>query len=232
MTPGPQSQPPVGRGSDNGTMFTSEYFVMLKKLGLSTDADASDFSARISACVDSNGLLNRAPVGTDSDLEAPDDYYAVLNGCAEMGDTVIPKQFLKAIFRYFGCMNNTNPGKWTLASFLARQPQIIAAMVAAAYPSKVNPLHYLMRVLALPVFLFSAIVLALSCIGTDVGNTDARRLAWHLGNNVSKVSLMNWVAYQIFINRLLKTYPNGMKDVAAIYYQPKVTNPYAKYWVD
>jgi hypothetical protein len=71
----------------------------------------------------------------------------------------------------------------------------------------------------------------LSCIDTATDNTDARRLAWHLGNNVSKVSLLNWIAYKIWLTRLKKAYPNEMNGVAAIYYQPQGNNPYAKWWV-
>jgi hypothetical protein len=230
MTPNPQPQPPVGKGSDNGPMYTSEYFIMLKKTGNLTPQDQTDFDTRMGSCVDSNGLLNRAP--NDTDQEEPDDFYGATNGMAEMGNTALPRKMLGAIFRYFGCMNNNSPGTWTANSFMARQPQIIAAMAAAAFPSLEDPLHYLIRLAFLPFFLYSAIILALSCIGTDIGNTDARRLAWHLGNNVSKVSLLNKLGYKIFMNRLLKDYPNGMKDVASIYYQPKNTNPYAKYWVD
>lgn len=230
LSPGPQPQPPTGRGSDNGPMFTSEYFIMLKKNNLLTEADQADFASRLGACVDSNGLLNRAP--NDTDQEQPDDFYGFCNGCIEMGNTDLPRRMLRAMIKYFGCMNNANPGKWTANSFMARQPSLVCTIISAAYPSLTNPLQILIRLLATPLYLYSAVILALSCIGTDIGNTDARRLAWHLGNNLSKTSFLCKIAYKIFTRRLLKDYPNGMKDVAAIYYQPKNTNPYAIYWVD
>jgi hypothetical protein len=212
-------------------MFTSEYFVMLKKTGNLTSADVIAYDTRVSACVDVHGLLNRAPVGTDSNLEGPDDYYGVANGCMELGNTSIPRKFLWALVRYLGCLNNASPGTWSFDSFFARQPQLVCAIVSAAFPSKWNPLHLLVRLLAFPVYLISAAVLATSCTNDPTSDADSRRLAWHLGNNVSKVSILNWLAYKLWLKRLYKTYPKGMSDVAGIYYQPTENNPYQKWWV-
>jgi hypothetical protein len=231
----PNVVPPnsTGGASDNGPMFTSEYFVMLKKHGYLTQDDVADYAKRIGACINSEGMLCRVPVGQDDGQEQVDDYYAVNNGCMELGITSIPRGFLKAMLKYFGCLNNENPGKWTGNSFLARQPQLVCAMVSAAFPSMKNPLHYLARLVAFPLYLVSALVILTSCIGTPTSDTDARRLAWHLGNNVSKVSLMNWLAYKVWKNRLYRDYsaPAGMPGVAAIYYQPQGTNPYSNWWV-
>jgi len=232
LAPGPMGPSP-GRGSDNGTMYTSEYFIMLKKLGLLSPADELDYHARMSGCVDSNGMLNRAPVPTDSDQEGPDDYYGVLNGCMELGITDLPRKFLWALISHFGFLNNNQPGKMTGSSFLFRQLQLVATMIAASFPSLKNPLHYLARLLGLPFFVYSAICLLVSCINTDVSNTDARRLAWHMGNCNSKVSILNWLAYKVWLRRLKKDYANQMKDVAAIYYHPQGlnANPYSLWWV-
>ncbi|CAM6003892.1 unnamed protein product [Sphagnum balticum] len=229
LAPNPQNGN-LGKGSDNGPMYTAEYFIMLKRNNALQDADVVDYASRIGACVNPQGMLCRVPVGQDDGQEEVDDYYGVTNGCMEMGNTAIPRKMLWALIRYAGCMNNESPGTFTWDAFLARQLQLVCAVVSSAFPSKWNPLHYLVRLLAFPVYLYSAVILLTSCIDTASSDTDSRRLAWHLGNNVSKVSLMNWLAFKVWKNRLNKTYPNGMKDVAAIYYQPNGNNPYSEWW--
>jgi hypothetical protein len=219
-----------GQGSDNGPMFTSEYYIMLAKSGQLTEQDRADYVKKISSCIYDN-LLNRAPYPTGQ--EGPDDYYGVLSACAVMGITDIPRSLLKGMFEHFGFMDNDpSNGKWSLNSILPRQSQLVAALVAASFPSKLNPLHYLVRLAAFPWFLYAAVCIAISCQGTDKGDTDARRLSWHLIQAMKPVSLMCWIASIFWFKRLWNDYPNGMKDVAVIYYQPHdMTNPYAKYWV-
>lgn len=220
--------PGMVRGSDNGPMYTSEYFIMLQKRDLTCAADIADYDNRISSCM-SNGMLNRAP--NDVDQEGPDDYYGVMNGCIELGNVKIPRTILWSLIKGFGFLNNNQPGKWTGSAFMARQPWLVATMVSASFPSLKNPLHWLARLVALPLYVLSAGCLLVSCIGTDPSNTDARRLAWHQGNCNSKVSLLCKLAYKVWLKRLYKTYPNGMNDVAGIYYQPHPDNPYSKWWV-
>jgi len=136
------------------------------------------------------------------------------------------------MIKYLGFMDSTNPGhigNWD--AWLLRQPQLVACMVSGAFPSLWNPLHWLARLSAHLFYWYAAFVIALSCMGTDVGNTDARRLAWHLIQATAPTSLLCWLASKIWLRRLYNAYPLGMTDVCQIYYQPKVTNPYAKYWI-
>jgi hypothetical protein len=218
------------KGSDNGPMFTSEYFIMLKKLNLLQVSDVTDFEARISACVNPEGMLCRVPVGQDDGQEQVDDYYGVTNGCMELGVTSIPRKFLWALIRYAGILNNENPGSFQWDAFLARQLQLVCAVVNSSFPSLKNPLHYLVRLATFPLYLISAGILLFSSTG-DISDTDSRRLAWHLGNNLSKASLLCWLAYKVWKHRLYSDYANGMNGVAAIYYQPEGNNPYEKWWV-
>ena len=232
MAPNPQSQPPMGSGSDNGPCFTAEYYVILAKNNELTDQDKADFDQKISQCIFPEGILNRVPITQTDSQEEVDDYYAVLSGCKVLGNTEIPRKFLWATIKYLGFMDSTNPeklGNWN--SWMLRQPQLIACMVSAAFPSFLNPLHWVMRILALPFYFYAAIVIALSCIGTDIGNTDARRLAWSLIQATAPTSLMCWLASKIWYSRLYRDYLNGMADVAGIYYSPKNDNPYQKYWI-
>lgn len=221
-------------GSDNGPMFTSEVYIVLKKNGELNFQDKIDYNLRIGQCIDKNGLLNRVPIGQQDGLESVDDHYGVLNGCYELGNTSIPRKILKATIKYLGFLNNVNPGKRTWQSFLVRQPQLVAAMVAASFPSLKNPLHWLARLIAFPFFIAAAISIAISCINTPTDQADPRRLAWHLQNNCKKVSFLCRIASKIWMKRLRKDYGIPMMSaVAAIYYEPKGIdqNPYSKYWI-
>lgn len=218
------------RGSDNGVMYTSEYYVMLQKLGQLTDQDRIDYAAKIGKCIDSNGLLNRHWVALgDNGQEGPDDYYGVINGCKQLGNTDIPRKFLKCVFKYLGALNNPNPGTWTAKSFLVRQLNLVACMVSAAFPSMTNPLHYLARLAAFPFYFYTMVVLLVSCINTPTDDSDARRLAWHVWQTTKGVSLMCWLAGKVWRNRLYKAYPDAMIGVAKVYYQPG--HPFTKYWI-
>lgn len=231
LSPQPGMWIPGQRGSDNGVCFTSEYMVMLKKSGLLTPEAIQKFLDAINACLDSDGLLNRAP--GDPDLADPDDHYSLLNALIEIKETSIARGFFKNVFKFFGSFNNTNPGTWTIQSVLVRQPQLFCAIVNSAFPSLLNPLHWLVRFIFNPYYIISALIIATSCIGVDPGDTDSRRLAWSLQNNLKKTSLICWLASKIWMWRLNKDYTNKMQSVAAIYYQPQGlgNNPYSKWWI-
>lgn len=230
-TPSPCA-PGTIKGSDNGPMYFSEYIVMLDKLGQLTDQDKADFVSRIGACINPEGMLNRVPVGQFDGQEGPDDYYGVLNACKQLGITSIPRQLLKSVFKYKGALNNVSPGTWSWKSLLIRQLQLIACMVAAAFPSFSNPLHFCIRLLAMPFFLVAAISIAISCIGENTDSTDPRRLSWHVQNTLKPVSLLCWLSSKLWLSRLYKDYGSeGMKGVAAIYYYPQGNHPFARYWV-
>ena len=227
--------PAVGQqGSDNGPLFTSDMYIIIKKNGQLTDQDRLDYAYKIGQCIGLEGLLNRVPVGQNDGLEGPDDYYGTLNGCIELDDIAIPRKFLWACVKYLGSLNNVNPGKWTAQSFLIRQPQLLCAMVNASFPSLKNPLHWLIRLICAPLYWVAAVSITISCIGVDPGNTDSRMLAWHLQNNTKKTSILCWLASLIWNKRLANDYPNKMKDVASIYFSPNGldNNPYSKYWID
>lgn len=218
------------KGSDNGPMFTAEFIVMLKKLGQLINGDPQAFDYIINRCIDHNGLLNRVPTTQNDGQEAPDDYYGVLNGCKQIQNTEIPRGFLLCVLKYKGALNNVNPGLWTAQSFLIRQPQLLAAMLAAAFPSWFNPLHIAIRTLFAPLFWIAAVSIAISCMFTPKDQADPRRLSWHLLQTVQYSSLPCFLAARIWYWRLYRTYgKDGMKAVAAYYYQPG--HPFIKYWI-
>ena len=232
MAPGPQVQPATSKGSDNGTMYTAEFYGILQKNNQITEQEKADFNQKIQQCIWPEGILCRIPTNQTDSQEQVDNYYGTLSGSKLLGNTEIPRKFLWAMIKYQGFMDSTNPGRlgnWN--AWMLRQPQLIACMISAGFPNFLNPSHWVMRILAFPCYFYAAIVIALSCIGTDIENTDARRLAWHLIQATTPTSLMCWLTSKIWYSRLYRDYPNGMRDVAAIYYQPKNTNPYAKYWI-
>jgi len=227
VTPGTQ------RACDNGPMYTSEYFDILAKSGQLIEADKKDFADRIGACVSQDGLLYREPVGSIPDpyQTGPDDFYGVLSACKLLRNTELPRRFLKAVFKYKGFLNNSQPGVKTWDSFLIRQFQMLAAMIAAAFPSWKNPLHILIRLLAFPLFFWAALVIFVSCINVPANDTDPRRLSWHLIQTVVPVSIMCKFASLFWYHRLYGTYgASGMRGVAKIYYQ--LGHPFQKYWID
>jgi len=224
VTPGTLS------ASDNGPMFTSEYYTILAKSNQLTQDDCVTFDKTIQNCINSQGMLNRVPTSQSDGQEGPDDYYAVLNACSYLGNTKIPRKFLWAVFRYLGALNNVSPGQWTTQSFLVRQPQLLAAMVSAAFPSFWNPLHLLVRVMAMPLFFIAAASIAISCTNTPINQADPRRLSWHLMQNTYQTSFMCYVASFIWYWRLKKDYGDAeMNGVAQAYYQSG--HPFIKYWV-
>ena len=219
------------KGSDNGVMFTSEYYVMLQKLGQLVSQDLSDFQAKIGQCITPEGMLSRVPMGQIDGQEGPDDYVGVLNGCKQLGNTKIPRTLLWATVKYLGFLNNDSPGTKDAKSFLIRQPQLVAAMVAAAFPSLWNPLHFACRLLALPFFTAAAISIFVSCINAPPSDSDARRLSWHLLQTVVPVSIMCKLASLFWWHRVYSVYGSfGMKGVAARYYESG--HPFIKWWQD
>jgi hypothetical protein len=233
LSPNPGVWTPGQKSSDNGVCFTSEYYIILKKNGQLTDQDKLDYQQKIGQCIDQQGMLNRVPIGQDDGLEAPDDYYGVLDGCMQLGNTKIPRQFLKALILNLGFLNNVNPGTlWVWPSFLARQLQLVTGIVAASFPSWKNPLHILARIFCWPLFVFSAAIIATSCIGSELSNTDGRRLSWHLWQTLKPVSFLCWLAGKVWLRRLYGDYgPRGMRTIASIYYKPHPVNPYSTWWI-
>lgn len=218
--------------SDNGPMFTSELYAMLAKSGQLVSQDLADFQARIGQCINDRNMLCRVPVGQNDGQEQVDDYHGVLNGAKQIKDTSIPRKLLWGIVRNLGFMDNVNPGsKKNWGSFMPRQLQLMAMMVAAAFPSWLNPIHILIRILAFPLFLYAALIIFISCINAPPSDSDARRLSWHLVSCTTQVSFLCKLAAEFWWHRLYSVYGSkGMQGVAARYYRDN--HPFIKYWVD
>lgn len=191
----------VIRASDNGPLFSSEYIILLNRNGQASSADGAMYELAIKNCTDANGNLHRAPGDTSED--APDDYYGAAAGFVEIG----VKSNLSLPFN------------------LWRQPQLLFAVMAS------NQQLSRWKFWQWPLAIYTALVVLTSDINTDTGNADARILAWLLIQATSNSSILVRLASHVWFNRLFATYPNGMNDVAGIYFQPTNNNPYQKYWV-
>lgn len=221
--------PASGESSNNGVLYSSQYYIFLQMLGQLTDQDKLDWTNKMLSCIDSSNLLNRAPVPTDKNLEAQDDYFGILTASLALGNTDIPRKFLWNIIKYVGCLNNASPGTWTVNSFLARFFPLIPCMVSAAFPSWKNPLHILARTAVMPLFWISAAIIATGGMFSTTSDTDGRILTWHYQETLKPFSLSCWLASKLWNSRLIGAYGSaGMKAVAAIYYQ--AGHPFSKYW--
>lgn len=191
----------VLRGSDNGPMFTSEFYIILDKNKALDSKDVKTYTAKIADCISGNEL-SRAP--GDTTLDAPDDYYGVYSGFVTLG--------IKPTFN--------------LPVSLYRQPQLLFAALCANYGR--------VALLAFPLTIYTALVIATANMLDPPEESNNRRLAWHLIQATAPFSMLCKLASKLWYRRLRKNYPNGMKDVAALYYLPHGlnNNPYSTYWID
>lgn len=207
--------PSKGGGSNNGVLYTSEYYLLLFLNGELTDDDQAKYGVVMTSCFKQPGLLSRNPDGSGGG-EGPDDYY----GLAAAADAIAPWiacDVLKYGYKHFGSFNNEDPGKWTSKSFLWRQIQLYCCFKWAAGETP-NPLFRL----------YVAISIAVAGFRTPTSDTDARILSWLVIHVAAKKSATCRVAANIWRKRLLKDYPNGMRDVASLYFG--VGSPFSIYW--
>ncbi len=208
--------------SGNGICYTGEYACILNRLGGMDGWQAGLWRGTVAGCWKKLGLLSRGH--GQPDLESVDDYYGFFAACAVTGSDDFAKYVLRYGLKNYGSFNNVEPGRWSWQSFLWRQPQLITANLAAAgyYPTK-NPLTWWTA----PFYAYAAAVIATSCMYADPLDFDARRLSWLLCETVAPVNWLCRKAQKIWAKRLLKTYPNGYKDVMALGFQ--LDHPFIRY---
>ena len=234
MAPNPV---PTGtiRGSDNGSMFTSEYYIMLNRNGQLTNTDGIEYADLIEKCIGTDGNLHRAP--GDETQDEIDDHLGVLAGYAEFNDKAnfgLPLPLMRfPQLTYAWALAKGVPALfmspllytivYTLIHFTKHTYFIIPAIILSILVAFIGSLN-----------LITAIILGTSCIGAPVGNTDDRRLNWDLWQATKRKSVICNLAGLFWHWRQTKVYgtPNVMKAVAALYYQPSGTNPYSTHWID
>jgi len=213
-----------GRQSDNGTMFSSEYYIMLSKRQEDTERDADEWEVLIAKCMPIPGLTVRYP--GDIAIDAPDNIYAILAASKVLNRPHVAKSMLDYGFKHRGYYNIETP-TWNWAGLQWRQLQMIFAMLCASNTYKWWKFWYW------PLELYSALAIAISCMNTPTYETDPRRLNWLFIQSVKEDSLLCRLATKVWFKRLKKDYDvteNAMRVVAKTYYQDD--HPFAKFWMD
>lgn len=212
------------RGSDNGVSFTSEYYILLADNGELTPEDAKAYADKIKECSVEPGLVARAP-GKMQGGPPPDDLYAIASASKVLKQSNIAKAIVDYGDEHEWIMNANYPGSphwypgaYDYEAWMGRQIGLVCALTVAA-GEKPNPL----------LAFITSIIIATSCMGTDTGNSDARRGGYHLVRAVSDQKGLLGLACRIWWWRLRKDYGNeGMRAVARIYYQDN--HPFMRYW--
>lgn len=218
--------PAKGQGSNNGVMYSSEFIIMLLRNKEATDKDIIDYLTLIKRCMKQPGLLMRNPENAGGQ-EGPDDYYALAAAIDEINEKNYSSLNARSLaysiclyaIKHLGCLNNEFPNTFQWSAFLVRQPQLDAAMFWAA---------------GLPVgpFLrfYTAISILFAAKAKPITDCDPRRLSWLVVQIASRHSWICKTASKVWYRRLYKDYPNGMRGVAALYYE--AGHPFSNYWID
>jgi hypothetical protein len=168
-------------------------------------------------------------------VDAPDNLYAILAASKVLNKPEIALSFYIYGLKNFGFYNTSNPdhvrnkdGSLDWSFFQWRQFQMIFAALCA------SGIHKWWKIWHLPLALYTALVITVSCIGAQLDDYDARRLSWALIQATKEDSFLCRLASKIWYRRLHKDYPNGMRDIASGYYNPHglTENPFAKYWIE
>lgn len=214
----PQAQVnPTKRESDNGVLFTSEYNMLLALRKEDSLEDSELWELRMNSCMLQPGLLSRAP--NDHGQEGPDDVLGFLGAAKVLNRPILAQQMLNYGYKHLGWFNNEIPGSlkkldgsginWQ--AFQWRQLQILGATWGAA--GKLSWYKFWQ----FPTMFYTAMSIALSCINTPLSAADPRILSWCLIKATSD-SLMCRLAAKLWTKRLMKDFPNGMKDVFTLYF--------------
>lgn len=239
----------MGCTTQNGTLFTVQYAICLynalKEKSLHEDASLLiDELARIkevfTSCQVENGLSIRYP--SDREFDSMDNTSALLvfsalfgqseyavamrnhglnvkcvgydeNQGAEMNKKFYTIAKIMGLGSPKNYWNNNEPNKFCFFGWFGRSPGFMG-LVDLSATGKTS----LFRHLALLVGQFLG-------SGDDPQNTDARTMSYIIWQFIKDHSFIHRYLYKVWCRKLLKYYPNGMKDVYEIYYNRNGTNP-------
>lgn len=216
-------EPGTIRASDNGTMFTSEYYIMLSERKELQQTDAEAWEQTIRKCMKEPGLTVRAP--GDLAIDAPDNIVAILAAAKVLNRPSVAKDMLDYGIKHKGFYDPNPSSSINWSSFQWRQIQLVFAMLCASNSYK----WY--KFWQWPLMIYTALVILVSCINTPTGDTDSRRLCWSLIHAVANDSFLCKLATKVWWNRLLVDYgTEGYRVVCNIYYQDN--HPFRRYAVN
>lgn len=220
--------------SDNGVMFSAEFMCLLEANNEMTPDVAKAWLPVFTRCLPTPGLLQRTPQN-ERGQEGPDDYVGLAAACAVLLRQGVDCRIANDVLRYglthFGNFNNVTPWSFNRDSVMWRQLQLIAAFIAAASkPTWLSKAAYL--IIGQPFYFVAAIVTLLSCRNMPTSDADSRRLQWLLLQTTAPASWMVRWAAKGWYERLYNDYEDGMKGVAATYYQQTPLHPFCTYFKD
>lgn len=199
-------------GSNNGILYTALWLFCLKRSGGLNEEDCQKWRKLMRSCQVRPGLLKRSPVNS-TDVEGNDDYIGYLAGCKLTGSGDYAREYLEYGRTNAGCYNNVNPNKWTLRSFLWRQPQLIAH----AYYASASQMSGITCIIKHFVKLVWSLTMFLSSRMQPLKDSDSRILSWLLYKTWDKKGYFARRAVCGWLKRLRRDYPNGkMRAVAEI----------------
>ncbi len=232
-------------GTDNGVMYSGEFVMLLHLLGELSESMKGWWKHSMSKVEISPGCVKRSPTN-DRDDQGPDDYHGYLCG-AKVCDPARAKAFLYhgvkdwaptllvwmtislgflptatgaalgflaaiiagVLTQTLGYYDANN--SLTERDFMWRFPQLITHAWFATGWIVPTPLR----------FFFIASLLFHVYRDVPTSDQDARRLGWLLIKNWDGKGIVSKWAVKKWNEKLLREYPNGMKDVASGYYGPE-----------
>lgn len=199
--------------SDNGALWTTEYYLCLKRLGILTGYDLDEYEDIMNQLIDSEGFTYRQP-GLKV-IDSPDNLIAFAVGSKAFGC-----DFAKRILRYGRTTfpryvyNPKDPGKFKLEAWMGRQPGLIGFLKLSA-DEWVNPFEWL--------FLYVGIFLTMKKPFLDTSD----KLLTELIVEQLPDSFMSGFVKRKWREYLEKNY-NGINGVVSIFFTGE--NPFKKWW--
>ena len=158
----------VFRNVDNGVLFTSIYYILLKRLGQLESSDVQEYQKLIqSCCAYPDNYLHRAP--QDDSQDAQDDFNGAYSAHIQLG---IKPSFVMSpsVYQYISL--------WAMRAMASQ--------------------NIFWRILSTPLVFLTAIIIATSCINDPISDTDGRIGSWLVGSAMQsswmcKLAIIIWV---------------------------------------
>lgn len=200
--------------SDNGVLFTSQYILLLQRLGqLDGETKAAYFNLMRNSFRDT-GLLIRYPENFTQ--EGPDDHIGI-----SAASLALELPFAKEIIDYGRkqlpphLYNTENPGKWSKQAWLGRQLGLIGFMkLCAGYGC--NPLEKL------------AMIVGFYLTSRKPKEDTSDRLLTQVMVEALPKGLVNDLIKKWWHGHINKLY-GDVRDLVSIYFGPD--HPFSRYWV-
>lgn len=132
---------PGEQTTDNGALFTTEYYLILKRMNFLLSSDLDNYKQIMEDCMQSDGMSQRKP--GDNSQDSPDNMIALAVGSKAFGTNFAQRMLAygRTTFPKY-VYNQPNPGKFTWSAWMGRMPGLIGFMKICA-GEKANPLELL-----------------------------------------------------------------------------------------